>query len=102
MYRGLQNNRQDTTLSCTKSFPRPQRKGATIIGDLSALTLTGDYWLDIRLKEMVEDYVLPQVVTQPTRENILLHLILVNDPDLIRDREVGENLNGCDHHLIRF
>ncbi len=51
---------------------------------------------------MVEDSFLTQVVTQPTRENNLLDLVLVSDPDLIRDCEVGEKIHGCDHHLICF
>ncbi len=51
---------------------------------------------------MVEDSFLTQVITQPTRENIILDLQLVSDPDLIRNCEVGEKLNGCDHHIIRF
>ncbi len=32
----------------------------------------------------------------------MLDLVLVSDPDLIRDCEVGEKLCGCDHHIIRF
>ncbi len=51
---------------------------------------------------MLEDTFLTQIVTQPTRENNLLDLVLVSDSDLTRECQVGENLDGCDHHLIRL
>ncbi len=53
-----------------------------------------------RLLEMLEDTFLTQIVTQPTRENNLLDLILVSDTDLTRECQVGEKLYGCNHHLI--
>ncbi len=55
-----------------------------------------------RLLEMLEDTFLTQIVTQPTRENNLLDLVLVSDTDLTHDCQVGEKLGGCDHHLIRL
>ncbi len=83
-----------------------QSREAIIIGDFNCPNidwgqLTGDQEGN-RLIEMVEDSFLTQVETQPTRENHLLDLVLVSDPDLIRDCKVGEKNNGCDHHLIRF
>lgn len=36
------------------------------------------------------------------RENNILDLVLVADPDVIRDCEVEEKLNGYDHHLTHF
>lgn len=57
---------------------------------------------DNRIVEMVEDSFLTQAVTQTTRENILLDLVLVSDPDVIRVCNLGEKLNGCDHYLIHF
>ncbi len=51
---------------------------------------------------MLEDTFLTQIVTQPTRENNLLDLVLVSDSDLASECKVGEKLNGCDHHLIRL
>ncbi len=70
-----------------------QSKEAIIIGEFNCPNIdwrqmTGDQEGN-RLVEMVEDSFLIQVVTQPTRENNLLDLVLVNDPDLIRDCEVG-------------
>ncbi len=55
-----------------------------------------------RLVEMIENAFLTQTVSQLTRENNILDLVLVTHPDLIRNCEVGEKLSGCDHHLIRF
>ncbi len=55
-----------------------------------------------RLVEMIEDAFLTQIVNQPTRENNILDLVLVTDPDLIRNCEASEKLSSCDHHLIRF
>ncbi len=51
---------------------------------------------------MVEDSFLTQGITQPTRGNNILDLVLVSDHDLIRDCEVGEKLSGCHHHIIHF
>ncbi len=51
-----------------------------------------------RLLEMLEDTLVTQIITQPTRENNIIDLIFVTDPDLVRDGRV----DGCDHHLIRF
>ncbi len=52
--------------------------------------------------EMLEDAFITQIITQPSRENNILDLVLVTDPDLVREGRVGEKLNGCDHNLIRF
>ncbi len=35
-------------------------------------------------------------------ENNLLDLVLVSDSDLTRECQVGDKLDGCDHHLIRL
>ncbi len=51
---------------------------------------------DNRLIEMAEDAFLIQTATQPTRENNILDLVSASDPDLIRDLNVGEKLDGCD------
>ncbi len=49
---------------------------------------------------MLEDSFLTQIITQPTRENILPDLVLLSESDLGRECQVGEKLSGCDHHLI--
>ncbi len=55
-----------------------------------------------RLIEMVKNSFLIQTVTQPTCGDNILDLVLTSDPDLISDCKVGEKLDGCDYHLIRF
>ncbi len=83
-----------------------QNKEAIIIGDFNCPNVDwnlmhGDPEGN-RLVEMVEDAFLTQIVNQPTRENNIPDLVLATDPDLISNCEVGEKLNGCDHHLICF
>ncbi len=75
------------------------------MGNLIAPILTGTEHGDQegnRLIEMAEDSFLSQLVTQPTRGNNMLDLVLTTDTDLISDCEVGEILSGCDHHMIGF
>ncbi len=55
-----------------------------------------------RLLEMLEGTFMTQIISQPTRENNILDLVFVTDPDLVREGRVGEILPGCDHHLIRL
>ncbi len=50
---------------------------------------------------MLEDTYLTQLITYSTQENIL-DLVFVTDPDFVHEGRVGEKLNSCDHHLIRF
>ncbi len=83
-----------------------QNKQSVIIGDFNCpnidwTTVNGDQEGN-RLLKMLEDAFLTQIVTQPRRENNLLDLVLVSDLDLARECQVGENLSGCDHHLIRL
>ncbi len=42
-----------------------------------------------------------QIISQLTRENNILDLVIVTDPDLVREGRVSEILSGCDH-LLRF
>ncbi len=63
--------------------------------------MTGDQEDNILL-EMLEDTLVTQIISQPTRENNIFDLVFVTDPDLVRKGKVGEILSCCDHHLIRF
>ncbi len=83
-----------------------QNKQSVIIGDFNCpninwSTMTGDQEGN-RLFEMLEDTFMTQIISQPTRENNILDLVFVTDPDLVCEGKVGEILSGCDHHLIRF
>ena len=56
-------------------------------------------------KEFVEclrDGFLEQVVTQPTREQAILDLVMRNEADLIRKLKVKEPLGSNDHNRIEF
>ncbi len=55
-----------------------------------------------RLLKILENACLIQIVTQITRENYVLYLVLVIDSDFARECQVGENSSGCDHNLIRL
>ncbi len=79
-------------------------KNAVVIGDFNCPNINwnlmhGDQEGN-RLVEMVKDSFLPQLVTQPTRGNNILDLVLTTDTDLVSECEVGEILSGCDHHMI--
>ncbi len=83
-----------------------QSKQSVIIGDFNCpnidwTTMHGDREGN-RLLEMLGETFLTQIVPQPTRESHLLDLVLVSDSDLTRECQVGEKLDGCDHHLIRL
>ncbi len=83
-----------------------QNKQSVIIGDsdcpkINWSTINGDQE-ENRLLEMLEDTFLAQIITQPTRENNILDLVFVTDPNLSREGRVGEKLSGCDRHLIHF
>lgn len=45
---------------------------------------------------------LTQVVTQPTKENGTLDLVLTTDTNLARDCQVAERQAGFDHYSISF
>ncbi len=83
-----------------------QSKNAIVIGDFQCANV--DWRLLIGDQErsrfiiMVEDSFLTQVVTQPTRQNNILDLVLISDPDLVRNCEVEEKLGGSDHNIISF
>ena len=81
-------------------------KDAVIMGDFNCPNIDWNSMAGdpegARLVDLIDDEFLSQAVNQPTRENNVLDLVLATDPDLIDDCEVGEKLNGCDHHLLRF
>ncbi len=41
-----------------------------------------------RLLEMLEDTLMAQIISQPTRENNILDLVFVTDPELVREGSV--------------
>ena len=55
------------------------------------MNVVGDLGSEELLK-VIEDNFLKQVVTEPTRGDNILDLILTNNSNMIRDIEVGEEL----------
>ncbi len=79
-----------------------QNKQSVIIGDpncpkINWSTMNRDQGGN-KILEMLIYTFLTHIITQSTRENYILDLVLVTDPDLARKGRVGEKLNGCDHH----
>ena len=83
-----------------------RNKDAVIVGDFNCPNVNWDLMSGDqegnRLIEMVEDTFLTQIVSQATREDNILDLVLTTDTDMVQDCQVGEKLGGCDHHMIRF
>ncbi len=106
VYKPPKQQATDDTALYAEIQAMTQDKQPVIIGDFNCLnidwtTLSGDQEGN-RLLEMLEGAFLTQIVTQPTRENNLLDLVLASDSDLARECQVGEKLSGCDHHIIRL
>ncbi len=100
MYRPPKLQAADDTALYEETNLITQNKDAIIVGDFNCPNVDwnlmhGDQE-GIILVEMAEDSLLTQIVNQPTREHNILDLLLVTNC------KVGEKLNGCDHHLIRF
>ncbi len=103
VYRPLNNN-QPTMLPIYEEIQTTIRnKNAVVIGDFNCPNIDwnpmhGDLEGN-RLVDMVEYSFLSQLVTQPTKGNNILDLVLTTDTDLVSECEVGEILSGCDHHM---
>jgi hypothetical protein len=64
-------------------------------------TLTGVETESHRMLEFIEDNFLIQLVTEPTRENNILDLVIASQEHLINNITVGEHLGSCDHKVVR-
>ncbi len=83
VYRPPKQQVADDTALYAEIQAMTQNKQSVIIGDFNCpnidwTTLSGDQEGN-RLLEMIEDAFLTQIITQPTRENNLLDLVLVSD-----------------------
>ncbi len=79
---------------------------AVILGDFNLphidwQTLTGVESESHRMLEFIDDNFLCQQVTEPTRENNILDLIIASQDHLIKNVTVGEHLSSCDHKVVR-
>ena len=52
--------------------------------------------------KVLQDNFLKQVVTEPTRGENILDLVLTNNENMINEVEVGSQLGSSDHREIRF
>jgi len=55
-----------------------------------------------RFLECMDDDFVTQHVTEPTRSNAVLDLVMTRDPDLINSISVTEPLRGSDHNMVIF
>ncbi len=94
VYRPPKQMRTDDTALYDEIKSSIRTKNAVSVGDFDCPSIN---WNSMqgdqegsRLLEMVEDSFLSQIVTQPTRGNNILDLVLTTDTDLICDCEEGE------------
>uniref|UniRef100_A0A914NPI0 Endonuclease/exonuclease/phosphatase domain-containing protein n=1 Tax=Meloidogyne incognita TaxID=6306 RepID=A0A914NPI0_MELIC len=52
--------------------------------------------------EFIGQNQLNQLVTEPTRENSILDLVLTSDSGIVRTIKVRENFSTSDHKMIEF
>ncbi len=106
IYRPPKQQPADDAALYEESQTTIRNKNAVVIGDFNWPNINwnlihGDQEGN-RLVDILEDSFLSQLVTQPTRGNNILDLVLTTDTDLLSECEVGERLSGCDHHMIRL
>lgn len=52
--------------------------------------------------QCIEDNFLKQVVEEPTRQGLLLGLVLMNRDGLVRDMKFGGSLGCSNHEMVKF
>ena len=58
---------------------------------------------DMEFLDLTQDLFLTQHVTEPTRENNVLDLVLSSNPDIVQDVKIVNPLTGtCDHNVVEF
>ena len=58
--------------------------------------------VNVHLCSIVNDTFLTQYVSAPTRHNHILDLVFSNQPHLLTDVKVVDNLPGTDHSALQF
>ena len=79
---------------------------AVILGDFNLphidwQTFTGVERESHNMLDFLEDNFLNQLVSEPTRENNILDLVIASQDHLITNVIVGEHLGSCDHKVVR-
>ncbi len=94
VYRQPKLHAPDTTALHEKINSITQNKDAIIIGDFNCSNVDWNRIHGVKegkwLVEMAEDSFLTQIVNQLRRIHNILYLVLVTEPDLIHNCEVGE------------
>ena len=54
------------------------------------------------LCELIQEFNLQQLVTEPTRNSSILDLLITNREDLIQENEVVDGIPGSDHESVQF
>ncbi len=106
IYRPPKSQAADDIALCEEIISVIQNNQVVIVGDFNCssidwISMNGDRE-DNRLIEMAEDTFPTQFFIQPMRESNIQGLVFASDHDIIRDLKVGEKIDGCNHHLIRF
>ena len=78
-----------------------------ILGDFNLphidwATLSGTESESHRMIEFLEENFLSQMVSEPTRQNNILDLVITTQDNLVSNVKVGEHLSSCDHKLVRI
>ena len=84
-----------------------RNKDSIILGDFNLpeicwRTISGVESESNRLIDFIEDNFLHQMITEPTRGDNILDLLLTSQEHLVTSTQVGEHLGTSDHNLIRF
>ncbi len=64
-------------------------------------TLTGVQSQSHRMLEFIDDNFLSQLITESTRENTILDLVIASQDHLINNVIVGEHLGSYDYKVVR-
>ncbi len=70
--------------------------------DWGSISCTSSHLPSSSFCEITKNSVLDQLVTQPTRQNNILDLVLTTHPHLVEDVQVIEELGDSDHQMVRF
>lgn len=106
-YRPPGQSREDDETMYTVLQRTLRNNEALILGDFNLphidwKTLTGSEGESHRMLDFVENNCLSQMVSEPTRDNNILDLVLVTQENLVENVSVGEHLGSCDHRLVRL
>ena len=107
MYRPPSNS-QDVGQKINQEIEKAYKKGniTIIMGDFNMQVdwenQVGSGSQEKEFMECLRDVFFEQLVSEPTREQAILDLVMCNEADLIRELKVKEPLGSSDHNIIEF